>query len=164
MPDTAFFSFRDFDREVSTVTLNVVDQTAANFAAQNTLHTAFLTAWAGLINAVAASDGITIVRGRSGAVPTDQTSAREVKWLVTYEDSSATLTGGSDNPSFGKLFNTEVPCAETDDPAIFKPNTDELDLTNEDVAAAVTAFEAYARSPNGGVPNVLSIRRVGRAI
>lgn len=162
MPDKAFYTVRDHSEETSTLNINIDTVTAANYATITANLNAFLTAMAPLSNGVVSNRGFSHGMGRSSAVPSDHLSRREAKYLVHAEDVTAELGTGINNPSFGRPFSYEIPCAEMDDATMFLPNTDYLDLTHTDVAAFVTAFEAVARSPNGGTLNVFRIEAVGR--
>jgi hypothetical protein len=96
----------------------------------------------------------------SGSIPTDEFAQRELKWLIGYTDVSTTISGES-NPYYGKNFTVEAACPDLEN-ANLQQNTDFADLTDTQVAAFVTAFEAYARSPTGGAVEVTYIRNVGR--
>jgi len=79
---------------------------------------------------------------------------RERKWLVTYQATTS-----------HKLFRLELPCANLD-PDFLLPNSDIADLDSTEMAAFVSAFEAFVRSPDNGTEavQVISIRHVGRNI
>lgn len=87
------------------------------------------------------------------AAPSNVDAQRERKFLVTYEDTT----------TFTK-FRLEIPTAKftTASGSVFKPNSDDVDLTNTEIAAWITAFETLCKSPDGNGVNVLSIRGVGR--
>lgn len=89
----------------------------------------------------------------SVSLPSDNNAQRERKFLVTYEDTTTY-----------SVFRFEVPTAKftTTAGSVFKPNSDDVDLTNTQIAAFVTAFEAIGESPDGNGVNVLHIRGVGR--
>lgn len=86
----------------------------------------------------------------SNAAPSDSTAQIELKWLVSYEGNTSK-----------KKFRTELPTPDTDK---LIPGTDKADLTDTDIAAYVTAFEAIAKSPDDDTEavNVLDITLVGR--
>ena len=86
----------------------------------------------------------------SNAAPSDSAAQIELKWLVSYEGNTSK-----------KKFRTELP---TPDTSKLIPGTDKADLTDTDIAAYVTAFEAIAKSPDDDTEavNVLDITLVGR--
>ena len=87
-------------------------------------------------------------------LPTDANAQRERKWLVTYKGNTSE-----------KLFRLEIPTADITGGHLL-PNQDIADLTDTDMAAFVTAFEALARTPDDSAETVtvLSIRHVGRNV
>jgi hypothetical protein len=76
---------------------------------------------------------------------------RERKFLVIYED-DVTLA----------LYRMEIPCADYALTGLFAGSTDEVILTQTEVAAMIAAFETLAKSPEGNAVTVVSIRGVGR--
>lgn len=88
----------------------------------------------------------------SNTPPTSPNAQVELKWLVTYEGASTK-----------KKFRQELPTA---DPSKTVAGTDIADMTDADIAAYVTAFEAVAKSPDNDAEgvNVLDMRLVGRSI
>lgn len=104
-------------------------------------------------------------KGQSAlAGPVSNLAQRELKWAVTYKDTSEFLddpTNTVPNPYFGKLFTSELPTAN---PALLSAGRDTLDLADVAVSPFVTAFEANAVSPVGGNVEVQQIRIVGRNI
>ena len=97
--------------------------------------------------------------GVSGAIPAD--AAREIKWLVSMEDTSEFLDLAEtvENPSFGKLFEVTFPTANL---SLLTSGSEFLDLTDLAVAPTVALMEAWFVSPNNGELTVRSIRKVGR--
>lgn len=89
----------------------------------------------------------------SNELPTDAEAQREKKWLVTYRANTSE-----------KLFRLEIPCAMPTGQLL--PASDQADLTTTEMAAFVSAFETFVRSPDNGTENVTvqSIRFVGRNI
>lgn len=144
-------SYKDFSNENSTVKAQGVVFTAANHDATVALQDALATAVDGISkgNRFQTVRQANIIYG-SQVAPVDDTAQRENKWLVSYEDDV--------------LFNRhsiEIPCADTQ---FLTAGTDLADLTATEMAAFVTAFEAYAKSPQGNAVTVLSIKHVGRNI
>lgn len=86
----------------------------------------------------------------SAANASDSTAQREMKWLVTYEDTTT-----------HKLYTLEIPCADIS-AANLLGNTDNANLASTEWAAWVTAFEAVAVTEVGNAVNVLRAKFVGR--
>lgn len=89
--------------------------------------------------------------------PTDPDAQRERKALVIYQ-------GDTNN----KLYSATIPCARTKDggDSLIIPGTDKYDLTADVVAAFVTRFNSFARTPDSDqeTVTVTEIRLVGRNI
>lgn len=89
--------------------------------------------------------------------PTDPDAQRERKALVIYE--------GDTNH---KLYSATIPCARTKDGStpLIVAGTDKYDLTATVVAAFVTRFNSFARTPDSDAETVTvkEIRLVGRNI
>jgi hypothetical protein len=146
-------SFRDYGGEPSTFRIRTAEVTAANFDAQATLVSNFMTAVEGLQEA-----DVPVGRLQHGNETLDAQSEsstakaqRETKALVRYEDDTTK-----------KVYRIEIPCVDlahldADNRGFF-----ELD-DGGDVAAFVTAFEAIALAPQtGNTVTVLSIEHVAR--
>lgn len=106
-----------------------------------------------LSNGEIISQTVTGIRRVTLTNTTTSDTQREVKWLVQYFD-EVTLA----------RYTFEIPCADTSNEAWFKQNTDELDLTNATVAAAVTNLQTGTLSPDGNTIEITNIRLVGRNI
>jgi len=89
----------------------------------------------------------------SNDLPTSEIAQRESKWLVTYRANTSE-----------KLFRVEIPCADLVGHLL--PASKEADLTEADMAAFVSAFETFVRSPDNGTEavTVMRIVNVGRNI
>ena len=99
----------------------------------------------------------------SNARPGSELARRETKWLVRFEDVTQYFdppTNAIPNEGFAKVFTITIPTADVVGRMI--EGTDLADLTNTEIAAFITAFEATARTPYGGEVNVLSVSAVGR--
>ena len=141
----------DYNSERSTVTVRGVELTAANFDAQYTAFVQFYDALLGITLGLRVGskfgNDIPIVAADTPA--SDPNAQRERKWLVRYSDATAM-----------KNYKMEIPCADL---SYLDPNNREYaDLTDLDVAAFVTAFEAFVRSPDGNTVTIDSIQHVGR--
>lgn len=163
MPSQVSVTYLDHSRETANVQLQTTNITAANFADQATALNDLLTAAADICNGVVNKRVTNIITPGSGAAPAAATAHREGKWLIGYTDSTATLAAGVDNPLYGKNFTVTLPVAAPTTDRL-QSNSDMADLSDADMAAFVTAFEAFARSPSGGVPDVQYIKLVGRNI
>jgi len=145
-------SVADYDNEVGNIRVRVAAITAANHDAQVTLHDSLVTAIDGICN------GLKIKRTYGNenvlAVGPDSNTGtqRELKWLVSYHDSS-TL----------RRYSLELPCADVGQ---LDPN-DRAHAEIGDagvVDAFITAFEAVAKSPVGNAVTVDEITLVGRPV
>lgn len=143
-------TIKDYSNEDSTTTVNTKSLTdnVAYEAARDAFNTAVDNITSGRLAAYTESN---IVR-LSNQPAIDSSSARELKVLVSYED---TVTF--------KKFSVTVPT--------FRPSlvtmmagTDLVDITAGSAAAFVTAFEAFVNSPDGNAVSVISMRLVGRNI
>lgn len=160
MPDYFSITYQDYSHEYATVGFPIPVITAANLA----------TLQADIVTLVTAAQAISLgtMRRRqlthefpgSGSIPTDAEAQREEKWLVGYIDVSATLAAGVSNPLFGNSYTVTIPTAELT--GHLSTNSDYADLAEAEIAAFVTAFEAFARSPSGGAVEVVYIKFVGR--
>lgn len=151
MATSTVFTLLDFSDETSTVSMQGVTLTAANFDAQATLFNAVNSALFNLTLGVEHKHQRSIVTIGSSTPPTDPYAQRELKWLMTYSGNTS-----------GKEFQIEIPTPDLTDNLV--PGTDLADLSSTDWAAFVTAFEAYAKSPDNGTEavTVQSARLVGR--
>lgn len=148
------FTFVDRSAENSTMTFDFGAITVASLPGFLTEFAAFRTAtqnislgdlvrdrWCGDVTAYAKS------------VPTDPNAQRERKFLFIWEDTVTFVRG-----------RIEVPVADLSLPNLFLAggNTDELDLSQPEIAAWITAFETLARTPDGNALTVLDGFAVGR--
>jgi len=151
----SFFSQtrNDYSDEKSSWGFAVATLSAANVAAQQTLIDAVVTATSAIVLTAATKEETTYKRTiHAGAQPTDPLAQRENKWLVRY-------TGDA---TF-KKFTLEIPGADLSKLST-SPQSDFADLTDTDIAAWVTAFEAVAKSPDDPTETVTvrNIQFVGR--
>jgi hypothetical protein len=147
--------------ETSRSSFNIGPLTAANFAAKHaavdTLHDAILPLIEGEIRQIAFNE----VYPKSLAAVGAQTAQREKKWRVTYRDDTEFLDVGNtiNNTGYLQTYSMTLPTADLSHAAF---DGQKLDLTDTEVAAFVTAFEAVQNSPTGGnTVTVLSIEYVG---
>ncbi|MDX9825607.1 MAG: hypothetical protein RBU26_11775 [Sphaerochaeta sp.] len=155
MPSKIVLTYVDTSGEIGTASFDGRTLNAANFDEQATLMSALRDATDGMTNL----NRFMEVRGASATRaskvrPEDEDAQREKKWLVLYED---TVTF--------RQYSVEIPGRA---PGLLLADPDggffdKADLSHEDVAAFVTAFEAYVVSPVAANPvSVLEIRAVDR--
>lgn len=83
--------------------------------------------------------------------PTDVNAQRERKFQVSYQGAT----------TFSK-YSLTIGTANLELTGLFGANVDEVDLSQTEIAAWITAFEAMAKTPEGETPEVISITAVGR--
>lgn len=145
-------TYRDYGPtgERSTAIFEGVDLTAGNFDAQVTEQNALRNA----VNAITLGELTKVTRvavesPQPGANPASPFAQRELKWLVRYHDDVT-----------GKRATLEIPCADL---AKLDPNNEDIaDTSDADIAAFITAFEAYVLGPSGNNAVVDQIVFVGR--
>jgi len=146
------FTLLDASNEKSTMSFHVGEITAVTIAGFLTQFGALRTAVEAISIGALVTDSWTGDRTKySAAIPSDKDSQRERKFLVIYEDDSTLAP-----------YRVEIPCADYALSGLFAGSTDEVDLTQTEIAAFVTAFEALCKSPEGNAVTVLQIRGVGR--
>jgi hypothetical protein len=86
----------------------------------------------------------------SNVPPVDSNAQVELKFLLSYEGDTSK-----------KVFHSEIP---TPDTSKLIPGTDEVDLTDTDIADFVTDFETIGRTPDDDTETVtvLGMHLVGR--
>jgi len=145
----------DYSNEKSSWGFSVATLSAANVAAQQTLLDTLTTATDAIVLTAATKEETVFKRTiHAGAQPTNALAQRENKWLVRYIG-DATF----------KKFSLEIPGADLSKLST-SPQSDFADLTDTDIAAWVTAFEAVAKSPDDPTETVTvqSIQFVGRRL
>lgn len=150
----AILTLKDFSDENTSVGVYSEALTAGNFAAQETEWTALRTAIQALTLGNTARHSIAQQTEVTTLPPSDPFAQRELKWLVSYVGNVS-----------GKTFQIEMGTA---DPANdhLSGNTDQADLAQADWVAFITAFEAFAKSPDDitEAVTVTAARLVGRNI
>lgn len=144
--------FKDYDNEAASFGIRSPIITALNFDAQETLRDAFLAALDDIVVGLRVG-GDWGNRDLVALGPSDDEEAqRELKWLVQYHD-TGTL----------RSYTVEIPCADL-------LHLDPQDRANAEIGDAghvdafITAFDAFVRSPTGGVTAVDEITLVGRNV
>ena len=146
-------TINDYSNEKSSFGVTSVTANAGNLAAQQTLAAALVGATEDLTIGEVVKQTMNLVILDTPATPTSPFAQRELKWLVQYQGDVS-----------GKIFSVEIAAPDVTDNVA--PNTDIADLASTDWAAWVTAFEAYAKSPDNGTEavTVIGARLVGRNI
>lgn len=145
------FTFTDFSKEKGTCQFNIAPLDDTSILLLNAhplplgIYASLLAAIENVTVAITAQAAVSQVIRYSNTFPTDSQSQREKKWIVSYED---TVTF--------RRYSVEIPCAQLVD-SQFKPNTDEIDLSNAIWINFVNAFEAAVVSPDGNAVNVLAV-------
>lgn len=155
MTHLAQFQLLDYSDERSTTTIHVGAITAVSIAGFLTDFGALKTAIEGITLGVVSQESWVGDRtALSNTPPADAEAQREKKWLVRY-------TGDTS----GKVYTLEIATAELGGGHLL-PMSDFADLTETDMAAFVTAFEAIARTPDDDTETVTvqSIQFVGRSL
>lgn len=158
----ATFTIEDYDREKSTVGINIGPLTALNFAAVRDAIDDVKVAIDGLTIGAIRKTSISEAFAESSAAVTNQNAQRERKWRVLYRDDTQffDVANTINNVGFGNIYDIEIPTADL---SLLTGNSDILPLTQTEAAAFVTAFEAIQNSPTGGNEcTVLEIKHVGR--
>ena len=142
-------TYLDFSEEVAWVGFEGATLTALNFDAQVDLQDALVTATEAIImSSNFKKERVASIERGFRVAPMDKDAQRERKWRVSYEDTTTHM-----------LYSLDLPCADLQ---YLKDNSDEADLENVTVAAFVTAFTAYVKSPDGNAVAVRKITHVGR--
>lgn len=158
--------FLDFSDESSNASVHVGTITAVNLAAVLVDIAAFIAAIDAITLGTIRDDTLVAYStNRSSIPPVDANAQRERKWLVRYTDVTPFFDdpiNAIPNAGFGKIFTMAIPTAALGLVGVMIPNTDLADLTVAPMPAFVTAFEELARSPYGGLVQILDISAVGR--
>jgi len=147
------FVIRDYSNELSNFGVTSIEGNAGNLTAQLAAQTTLSSAIENLTIGHLDKYTYTIEGLNSPITPTNPYAQREMKWLVQYMGDVS-----------GKVFSIEIAAPNITDNVV--PFSDVADLTSDDWAAFVTAFEAYAKSPDNGTEavTVTGARLVGRNI
>lgn len=164
MANSASFSIGEYDpKENATMALNQGPVTSVNFDARRDALDDLKAVMGNISLGKVRFISLNIKTTEDVTEVTDVNAQRERKWLVTYRDNTEFLDVADtiENAGFGKIFNTEVPCAKL---SLLDQKNDNLDISIAGVAAWIAAFEAAQESPTGGNEiEVLSIKHVGRS-
>lgn len=140
----------DYASETQQHSFNSVLLNAGNFAAQDTLFQAYLTALGAITIANVYKDSH---GNQDRNVPknpaSSQAAHREYQWGVVFKDLTT-----------GQRFTFRIAAPQL--APNLKPGEDHADLTATDIAAYVSAFEALAKSPNGNAVQITDMVVVGK--
>ena len=139
----------DFDGEKTVFEVTVPELTAANFAAQATLRSSLGVAIANITLGTVHKFDYGNTDGVSNTTPSSEVAQRESRWLVRYVDD---VTQALYHVTLGTADLVAHMSASAKGFA---------DLAEADIAAFVTAFEAYVLSPVGNAVTIQSIMHVG---
>lgn len=164
MANIVSFAVRDFDEELSTITFNTDELTAANYTAYFEAINDFKANLQPLILGTIATITASVKFIESNAIPADQNAQVQRKFRVVIRDDDQYLDGLNtiQNVGYGKLFAIELPCANATLLNLLR-HEEELPLDHPQAAPFIEAFQAVYVSPTGGRDSkVVSIRLVGR--
>jgi hypothetical protein len=148
----ASLTFTDNSKEDSSFSIHIGAITAASIAGFLTQFGAFRTATENIVMGTLKSDQWVGDRTKYANVPpTDPNAQRERVFLVDYEG----VTSHS-------VYTVTIPTADYDLVGLFLTDSDQIDLTQTEIAAWITAFEALARTQEGENVNVVAIYGEGR--
>lgn len=164
MPGRLGFTMLDYSSEKSSLALATGNVTAVSIAGLLAQVGPLRTAIEGITLGVVESERLSVFdTNLSNTPPLNELAQVESAWLVQYEDNLPFFddpTNAIPNEGFGKLFSLTIGTADI--VGRLQPQSDEADMTDTQIAAFVSAFEAIARSPYGGTVNVTKITFVGR--
>jgi len=150
------FSYSDYDGEPSNVTINLVEITAANLDAQQTLITALRAAINGIILGVTNKSVVSDIGWDTFTGTSDPFAHREIKWVVVVEDSVGNRYKSNEIPM------ADLSILEGGNKYIIKNGL----VTVVTAAALVTAFkdayEAVAVSNTGLALTIVDMYQAGR--
>lgn len=144
--------YEDYNGETSTVRVSTEPLDNLNFDAQNAGAVTLMDAIANITKGLKTGYAISNDTKTSLGPASDQDAQRERKWLVQYHD-GVTM----------KRYSLEIPCADLS-------HLDPNDRENANIGDAgmvdafISAFEAFAHTPDGNTPIVDEITHVGRNV
>ncbi len=166
MPGRLGFSMLDYSREKKAFSLATGEVTATSLPGLLIEVGALRTAIEGITLGVVSDESLNVFNTNlNNTPPVNPLAQIESAWLVTYEDVTAFFDAPINaipNEGFGRLFTLTIPTSDIAAAGRLAPNSDQAVLTEAGIAAFISAFETTARTPYGGLSNVVSIRHVGR--
>lgn len=159
------FSIRDYDGAIGVTSINTGAVTAVSLPGLLTQIGSVRAAIADLTIGVMARERQEVFNTiLSQDLPTNEFAQRGSKWMVSYHDNTQFFdapVNAIPNAGYLKPFQIEIAAADL---TLLEDNATFLPLDQTEAAAFVTAFEAVARSPYGGVVVVDSIEYVPRSV
>lgn len=154
--DYASFSWKDYDSEKSSTSINVAETTELTLAAQNIAIEALRTAMNALTIAPVSKSSQTDIIFDTEVVPSDPFAQREIKWVVIVQDASG-----------NKFKANEIPTADLDllengSKYLVKGGVVAVTAAAAAVTEFVTRYEAIALSQSGEALTIVDMYQVGR--
>ena len=153
-------SVRDWEGSIGTVEINTGAVTAVSLPGLLTQIGNMRDAIDDVVIGVLADERQTVFNTiLSQDFPTSEFAQRGNKWIIFYHDNTAFFdapVNAIPNAGYLKPFHVMLPTADN---SLLAANETELDITAGVGLALVTAFEAMARSPYGGVAVVDSVEQ-----
>lgn len=161
MPQPAYgLTIRDWEGSLGTVEINTGAVTAVSLPGLLTQIGNLRDAIDDLVIGVLSDERQTVFNTiLSQDLPTSEFAQRGNKWIVFYHDNTQFFdapVNAIPNAGYLKPFHVMLPTADN---SLLASNETVLDISTGVGAAFVTAFEAMARSPYGGVVVVDSIEQ-----
>lgn len=145
-------SFRDYSREISTVSMSWPEPAAGGAdydAITDTAVTAVKAAIADVTLGQLSSEGVVVQESKEVADAGSALAQREIGLRVFYSDTTTE-----------KKYHWTFPCADL--ATLAQLGTDRVDPAGTEAAALITALETYALTPDGNAVNVSDLFIVGR--
>lgn len=161
MPQPAYgLSIRDWEGSIGTVEINTGAVTAVSLPGLLTQIGNLRDAIDDVVIGVLADERQTVFNTiLSQDLPTSEFAQRGNKWIIFYHDNTQFFdppVNAIPNAGYLKPFHVMLPTADN---SLLDDNETVLDITAGVGLALVTAFEAMARSPYGGVVVVDSVEQ-----
>ena len=144
-------SYGDNGGEVSSVSFNMTALTAANFDAQNTKLDEFQAALEAVTLGLNVKKEIKNSDGTGEGTSTEFYASRELKWLVSYRDTTTNAK-----------YTMELPCPVKSADTVLPGKEKLANLTHALWTTFKTKFEACILSKDGNATEFLTARIVGR--
>lgn len=148
----AVFTQLDYSNERSASVIHTADVGVGNIVAFNTEFDQMRNAIAGItIGTMSEEMWVGEKNSLSKITPTNELAQRETKWKVTYQGNVSK-----------KLFTVTLPCADIVTRLL--PKSDKADLAQTEMAAFVTRFNSFAKSPDDPTEavTIIEVQLVGR--
>jgi len=157
----------DYSQEKSSSSINVGGVTAVSLPGLLTEIAGYITALDAITLGTITYDSLQAYRtNRSTALPSSPNAQRERAFRVFYKDDTPFFDdpiNAIPNAGYGMQFHFDIPTADFGLTGLFPVNSDQVVLTQTQIAAFIAAFESTARSPYGGAVEVTAIYGVGKA-